>query len=229
MVVNKQEVRVGLFVLIPFVIMLLFILLKLGFSIKGSTIDVYLKLDGIKAIKNGTLVKVKGYTVGRVVDIIPVYEPDLHFLALMRIQNEIKLFEDCAAVVANQNVIGDAIIELKNPSRSGNPLRNGDVLEGIAYVNVEALLNDVHSLLATITDTVLVFQDISVESKGNIRRLLNNLSDSVETVNNTLRDSQKDILETMKAFRNTAQTMQDISRELEKSPVKFLMKDEKKE
>jgi ABC-type transporter Mla subunit MlaD len=228
MIVNKQEFRVGLFVLIPFVIMLVFILLKLGFSIKGSTFDVYLKLDGIKAIKKGTQVKVKGYTIGRVVDIIPVYEPDLHFLALLRIQNRIKLFEDCAAVVANQNVIGDAVIELKNPSRTGKPLRSGDVLEGIAYVNVEALLNDVHSLLSTLTETVLVFQDISVESKGNVRRLLNNLSDSVETVNSTLKDSQTDILETMKAFRATAQTMQDISKELQKSPVKFLMKDEKK-
>lgn len=225
MVINKNEFKVGLFVIIPFIIMLVFIIFKLGYSLSGTTMDLYLKLDGIKLIKEGTPVKVKGYTVGRVVEIIPVYEPDLHFLALLRIQNEIVVYEDCAAIIQNQNVIGDAAIELHNPDRKGSPLQNGDVLEGIAYVSVEALMNDVHVLLASINDTVRTFQDISIESRGNIRMLLNNLSDSVSTVNAVLKDSQADILDTMKALRTTAQTMQRISEELEKHPVKFLMKD----
>lgn len=225
MAVTKNEIRVGLFVIIPFIIMLIFIVFKLGYSLSGTTMDVYLKLDDIKLIKKGTSVKVKGYSVGRVVEIIPVYEPDLHFLALMRIQNDIKLYEDCAAVIQNQNVIGDAVIELHNPTTKTAMLQNGDVLEGIAYVSVEALLNDVHALLASINDTVRTFQDISIESRGNIRILLNNLSDSVGTVNTVLKDSQADILATMAAFRKTAQTMQKISEELEKHPVKFLMKD----
>jgi ABC-type transporter Mla subunit MlaD len=36
-------------------------------------------------------VKVKGYTIGRVVEIKPAYEPNLHFLARMRVNNEIAL------------------------------------------------------------------------------------------------------------------------------------------
>jgi ABC-type transporter Mla subunit MlaD len=105
--------------------------------------DIYLKLDSIKSIDEGTAVKVKGYTVGRVVDILPVYEPDLHFLAVLRIQRQIALHEDCSAIIMNQNVIGDAVIELRNPDRKGALLRDGDVLEGIEYVNIEELLNNV--------------------------------------------------------------------------------------
>ena len=69
MKLEKNELRVGVFIVVPLVIMLLFVLLKLGYSFASSTIDVYLKIDSISSIKEGTLVKIKGYTVGRVIDI----------------------------------------------------------------------------------------------------------------------------------------------------------------
>ena len=50
-----------------------------------------------------------------------------------------------------------------------NLIRNGDVIEGIEYVNLESVLQDVHLLLSTLTDTVGVLKKISVESRRNIR------------------------------------------------------------
>lgn len=72
-----------------------------------------------------------------------------------------------------------------------------------------------------------MIQDISLESKGNIRNLVANLSKSVETISSVLQDSQKDILSIMASFRETAKTMNEISVELKKHPVKFLFKGEK--
>jgi ABC-type transporter Mla subunit MlaD len=66
---NPNEFRVGLFILIPVIILILFIILKLGYSLSGSTIDVYLKIDNISAIKKGTAIKLKGYDIGRVVEL----------------------------------------------------------------------------------------------------------------------------------------------------------------
>ena len=88
-------------------LLFVFIILKLGYSFASTTYDVYLKVDSIKSIKEGTAVKVKGYTIGRVVGIEPVYKPALHFLAIMRIKNEIDIFEGCSAIIQNQNIIGD--------------------------------------------------------------------------------------------------------------------------
>ncbi len=224
---EKNEVRVAVFILLPVLILLVFVVLKLGYSFASSTKDIYLKVDSISSIKNGTQVKVKGYTIGRVVEIIPVYQPALHFLAVMRVENEIAMYEDCTAVIQNQNIIGDTIIELRNPDTKQELLREYAVIEGIEYVNLEALLQDVHVMLATVTSTVGVLRDISLDSRSNIRILLGNLSRSVETVSTVLNDSQKDIIEIMRSFRKTAKTMDEISMELKRHPLKFLMKGDK--
>jgi len=226
MKLEKNEIRVAIFILLPLVILLVVIVLKLGYSFATSTIDVYMKVDNISSIKNGTQVKIKGYTVGRVVDIIPVYKPTLHFLALMRIKKEIDLYEDCSAIIMNKNIIGDTIIEIRNPVRKVRLLQSGAVVEGVEYVSLDTIVQDVHQLLATLTSTVGVIQDISMESRGNIRSLVANLSKSVETISSVLQDSQKDMLSIMASFRETAKTMNEISIELKKHPIKFLFKSE---
>ncbi|HQO39568.1 MAG TPA: MlaD family protein [Spirochaetota bacterium] len=220
---NPNEYKVGLFIIIPAVLLLMFVILKLGYSISGSTIDVYLKVDNISALKKGTSIKMKGYEVGRVVELTPVYKPTLHFLATLRIDSSMDLHEDCSAVIMNQNIIGDPAIELRNPDRKGAPLRNGDVIEGLEYVNLEAVLEDVHALLRTLTDTVGVVKDISIESRQNIRGLLTSLTGSVESINTVLGSSKENIIATLEAFRETAVTMKEISAELKKHPMSFIM------
>ncbi|HPS58636.1 MAG TPA: MlaD family protein [Spirochaetota bacterium] len=228
---NPNEYKVGLFIIIPTVMLLLFVILKLGYSISGSTIDVYLKVDNISALKKGTPIKMKGYEVGRVVELTPVYKPTLHFLATLRIKSGMDLHDDCSAVIMNQNIIGDPAIELRNPDRKGSPLRNGDVIEGLEYVNLEAILQDVHALLNTLTDTVSVVKDISIESRQNIRGLLTSLTGSVESINTVLGSSKENIIATLEAFRETAVTMKEISAEIKKNPISFIMsgKDDEEE
>ena len=221
---KKTEVKVGIFILFPFIVLIVIVLFKLGYSLSSETYDIFLKVDNINSIKVGTPIKVKGFLIGRVVDIKPVYAPSLHFLARMRIANELALYESCSAVIQNQNVIGDPVIEIKNPERKENLLQNGDVLEGVEFVNIEALLQDVHSLLATATGTVSVIKDISMESKGNIRKLTADLSGSMATVNSMLANSQKDFGDIMASFRKTAGTMEEISLELKAHPMKFITK-----
>jgi len=228
---NPNELKVGIFILVPVIILFLFVILKLGYSLSSSTIDVYLKIDNISAIKKGTAIKLKGYDIGRVVELRPVYKPGLHFLATMRIQKDIDLHEDCSAIILNQNIIGDTVVEMRNPERKGSPLLNGDVIEGLEYVNLEAILKDVHNLLITVTDTVNVVKDISVDSRQNIKGLLTNLGTSITSVNSLLADTQKDVPSILQSFRETAKVVQEISVEFKKHPVKFMLsgEDEKKE
>ena len=226
---NPNEFKVGIFIIIPVIILLLFVILKLGYSVSGSTIDVYLKIDNISAIKKGTAVKLKGYDIGRVVELQPVYKPGLHFLATMRIKSDIDLHEDCSAIILNQNIIGDTVIEMRNPERKGMPLRNGDVIEGLEYVNLEAILRDVHNLLSTVTDTVSVVKDISLDSKQNIRGLLTDLGTSISSVNSILADSQRDIPAILQSFRETAKIVNEISVEFKKRPMGFILSGEKGE
>lgn len=228
---NSNEFKVGIFILVPVIMLLLFVIVKLGYSFSGSTIDVYLKIDNISAIKKGTAIKLKGYDIGRVVELQPVYKPGLHFLATMRIKSDIDLREDCSAVILNQNIIGDTVVEMRNPEKRGSPLRSGDVIEGLEYVNLEAILKDVHNLLSAATATINGLKDISLENKQGLKGLLTDLGSSVSSINSMLNDSQKDIPAILQSFRETAKVVNEISVEFKKRPMGFLMsgENEKKE
>ncbi len=224
MKLEKNEYRVALFIVIPIIVILLFIILKLGYSLASSTIDVYLKVDTITSIKKGTQVKVKGYSIGRIIEIMPVYKPELHFLAIMRIKKDIEIFEECYAVIQNQNIIGEPIIDIVNPEIKNDLIKDGSVIEGSEEVNLEAVLTNVNALLNNLSKTVDILRGMSLESRSNIRKLISNLTQSVGSVNKILMHSEQDIGTILASFRETAKTMQVISHELKKPPMTFLFK-----
>jgi len=221
---NKNELRVGLFLITPLAILLIIIMLKLGYSLVSSTMNIYLKVDSISSIKDGTPVMIKGYRIGRIADIRPVFKPELYFLATMRITKNIELFEGCTVIIRNQNVLGDPVIEIKNPENQILPIQDNDVLEGIEHVSLNAIMQQVHDLLGSLGSTVGGINRILADSRSSVNMLTTNLASSVGHINNILQDSQKDILEMLRSFRATASTMEEISIELKKHPVKFLFK-----
>ncbi len=227
MKLGRNEFRVALFLLVPIVVILLFVTLKLGYSLASSTIDVYLKLDSITSIKKGTQVKIKGYAIGRIIKILPVYQPELHFLAVMRIMKDIEIYEDSHAKIQNQNIIGEPEIDIVNPEIKGDLIKEGSVIEGSEEVNLEAVLESVHQLLTNVDQTVGVLRGMSLESRSNIKSLISDLSTSVSTINKILMNSQKDIAAALISFRKTAETMEEISEELKEHPVSFLFKGKK--
>ncbi|MCU0848976.1 MAG: MlaD family protein [Spirochaetes bacterium] len=220
---DKNEIRVALFIAVPVAIVLLLVVLKLGYSLTGPTYDVYLKIDSISSVAKGTPVRVKGYEIGKIVSIEPQYKPALHFLAVMRITKSVDLYEDCSAVIQNQNILGDPVIELRNPEKRGAPLQPYDVIEGVEYVNLEAFMQDLHVLLTSISSTTDVIKQLTVDSRQNIKSMIGNLSGAIANINGILNNSQKDILEIISLFRKTAVTLNDVSDELKKHPMKFLL------
>jgi ABC-type transporter Mla subunit MlaD len=219
---GRMEYRVGLFVLIPAIVIIFFIVVKLGYSLATSTMDVYVKVNSITSLKKGTPVQIKGYELGRVVNIRPLFKPALHFLATLRIRKDIELYEDCAAIVTNKNVIGDPVIELRNPERKGAFLREGDVIEGIESGNIEDIMTKVNTLLTEVTAIVTVYRQVSQESKQDIRKLIVSLSESMANINAILQNSQKDIIEIIGSMRKTSQTLDEVATEIKKNPMKFL-------
>ena len=224
---GRTEFRVGLFVAVPVVLIVLIILVNLGYSLASSTMDVYVKVNSITSLQKGTPVQVKGYQLGRLVEIRPVYKPALHFLATLRIRKDIELYEDCAAIITNQNVIGDPVVELRNPETKGSFLREGDVLEGIESGSIDEMMAKVNTLLTEATAILTLYREVSEESRGDIRRLVTSLADSMANVNSVIQNSQKDIIDIIGSLRKTAQTLDEVSAEIKKNPMKFLFQGSK--
>ncbi len=223
----RHEYRVGLFVLIPAVVIVLFILVKLGYSLATSTMDIYVKVNSISSLRKGTPVQIKGYQLGRVVDVRPLFKPALHFVATLRIRKDIELYEDCAAVITNQNVIGDPVVELRNPEKKGAFLAEGDVIEGIESGSIEDIMRKVNTLLTEVTGIVTLYREVSQESRGDIRRLVTSLAGSIQNINSILQNSQRDIIDIIGSMRKTARTLDEVSSEIKRNPMKFLFSGKK--
>ena len=234
MKLDKNEYRVALFILVPIVVILLFVILKLGYSVASSTIDIYLKVDSITSIKKGTQVKVKGYSIGRIIEIKPVYQPELHFLAVMRIQKDIEIFEECYAKILNQNIIGEPIVDIMNPEIKTDLIKEGSVIEGSEEVNLEAVLTNVQALLTNLNKTVDVLRGMTTENRGNIRQLFANLAVSIESLNPFLMQSEKELGPTFVSLKEMTNHLNAVSKELEERGAGFLIwgkgkKDKEKE
>ena len=224
MVLNKNELRVGLFLVTPLAIMLIIIMLKFGYSLVSATMDIYLKVDSISSIKDGTPVMIKGYTIGRIVNIRPVYKPELHFLATMRITKDIELFEGCSVIIRNQNVLGDPVVEIKNAENQTLPIQNNDVIEGIEHASLNAIMQDAHDLLTKLKSTIGGINQMVTGNSSNINMLTSNLSSSMKHLKVILEGSQNNIIETLDSSKKVADDMKEISEELKKHPIKFLFK-----
>lgn len=219
---KKNEIKVALFVIVPLIIVALFVLLKFGYSLAASTYDVYLKVDSMASLKKGTAVLIKGFELGRVVDVEPVYKPELHFLATLRIRRDIELDENCSALIAAQGVIGDTVIEIQNPEKRSGPLRAGDVIEGIEMGKIDEIMKKVNILLTEVTAIVSVYREVSTDSKQNLRSLVTSLTSSMANINAILTNSQRDIIDIIAQMRGTSATLNEVAREIKKNPMKFL-------
>jgi hypothetical protein len=89
-------------------------------------------------------------------------------------------------------------------------------------------MKNVNALLLSVSSTANVFKEISMNSRGDIQKLMKNLADSGAQLSKFLETAQVDVIQILKSFRKTAVTMQEISTELKKHPVKFLFKDDDK-
>jgi hypothetical protein len=54
--------------------------------------------------------------------------------------------------------------------------------------------------------------------------MTSNLNSSMESLNKILTSSENDIISTVKTFRETSETIQEISLELKKRPFGFIMR-----
>jgi len=72
-----------------------------------------------------------------------------------------------------------------------------------------------------------LYREVSQESRGDLRRLVVSLADSVANVNNVIQNSQKDIIDIIGSMRKTAQTLDEVSAEIKKNPMKFLFQGKK--
>ena len=156
MIVERNDAKVGLFVLVGMGLFLALVVLKTAHQVVERTYPVQVRLGRLEGVDVGTEVQLQGWRVGRVERVELRQEGvTYHFLATLSVKEGIRLWEGTRGAVAAKGLGGVAIsLELPGEADRKVLLPPGAVLAGDSGVSLGGVLEKVDALLANLNGAV---------------------------------------------------------------------------
>ncbi|AFM13452.1 MlaD family protein [Turneriella parva] len=221
---ERHDIFTGLFVLVGTVFGLSVLLFIAGYNLLDDRTEYWVRFEKLAGVKKGTAIKIKNFTIGEVKDVLPIYGSDLQFKARVLINKEFKIYQGTKVNITNQNVIGDAVLDILPSLSKKYVLKRDDTLFATNIVNLEQMVTQISNLVGTINRLVETFATLAGDNKNDVKMLLTNLNGSIAKVNGLLDSSQGEIVAIMRNIRSTSGTLDKFTKELAENPWKVLDK-----
>ena len=221
---ERNDIFTGLFVLVGTVFGLSVLLFIAGYNLLDDRTEYWVRFEKLAGVKKGTQIKIKNFTIGEVKDVLPIYGSDLQFKARVLINKEFKIYQGTKVNITNQNVIGDAVLDILPSLSKKYVLKRDDTLFATNIVNLEQMVTQISNLVGTINRLVETFATLAGDNKNDVKMLLTNLNGSIAKVNGLLDSSQGEIVAIMRNIRSTSGTLDKFTKELADNPWKVLDK-----
>ena len=189
---EKQDARLGLFVLLALALFAGLVVYKNAGAVTERSYPLVVRLDQMEGLVPGTDVQLKGYRVGTVERVDMRQEGvDYHFLATVSVREDIKLWRGTRAVVAPKGV-GSVMLDLRLPPPEGRrvALAAHDEIPGEEGVSLGGVLERADRLLANLNGALDAVRD-RVQKKG-LGDLLEHpaVAQALKSLDGTLREFQ---------------------------------------
>lgn len=142
---NKRLLRVGMFSLIGFLILIIGVFV-IGDkqNLFSSTFSIFAEFRTVGGLKSGALVTINGIKVGTVSNVELMIDTASYVRVDMVIDNDAQRFvrTSTVATISQQGIIGDKLIELKVSDANAPLLTDGTQITSVEPTNYEALLED---------------------------------------------------------------------------------------
>ncbi len=221
---ERNDIFTGLFVLVGTVFGLSVLLFIAGYNLLDDRTEYWVRFEKLAGVKKGTQMKIKNFTIGEVKEVVPIYGTDLHFKARVLINKEFAIYQGTKVTITNQNVIGDAVIDLTPSLVKKYILKPHDTLFATNIVNLEQMVTQISNLVATINKLVDTFAALAGDNKNDVKMILTNLNGSIAKINGLLDSSQGEIVAIMRNIRSTSSTLDKFTKDLAKNPMMILNK-----
>ena len=192
------ELRVGLLVIVSFVLLSLAIFFvggEAGIFTKKIEITAYLP-DG-NGLRPGAEVWLDGVMVGNVSRIAIAKEPgpdhgvDVEMKIDAQYQNIIR--SDSTLGIGSIGLLGDKNIEISRGTEAGTPIADGGVIQGQAAGDIRRIITGTDDLIANmklLSDKFVKISDTIDRGEGTLGKLLNS-SEIHDNLNNTVLEAEK--------------------------------------
>ncbi len=156
MIVERNDAKVGLFVLVGLGLFIGLVVLKTAKQVTERTYAMKAKLARLEGVDVGTEVQLQGWRVGRVERVELQREGTAYsFIATLSVKDGIRLWEGTKAVVVPKGLGGVAVsFELPEEDARTKELAPGALLPGDSGVSLGGVLEKVDALLENLNGAV---------------------------------------------------------------------------
>ena len=154
MIVNRQDARLGLFVLSAAALFIVLLVYKSAPKASDSTRPLAVRLDQLQGVEEGTPVLLQGYPVGRVERVDLKREGTAYyFIAEASLRKDITLWAGTKAVVIGQGLSGSAL-SLSLPERRDAELASGAEIPGEPGSSLDTVIAKADKLMDDLDGSV---------------------------------------------------------------------------
>jgi len=154
---TKLELKVGIFVFLGLVILVIFILSIGGFKTWSSGYHINLNFNFVNGIKVGAPVRFAGVDVGEVKTIKLEFLPDENRSNVkldVWVRNIIKIPVDSSVWVNTLGLLGEKYVEIMPGADYSNVLKHGDCLVGVDPLPIHQIFNNAENILRNLNDGI---------------------------------------------------------------------------
>jgi phospholipid/cholesterol/gamma-HCH transport system substrate-binding protein len=192
------ELKVGILILVSFVILGGFILVMTGLSFQ-STYALYVDFDNPGGLQTGALVRIAGVKVGKVTELAfrgGAIDPQTHrrtlVRATLRVEERVRasIHEDADFYVTTQGVLGEQFLSIDPGSPDKPVMKDGAIVKGVDPPRLDLFLAKAYELLDTVVtgvrDNRELIRDVTVGTAGLLKNLNGVLTDNRDRITRTL-------------------------------------------
>lgn len=215
----KREIKIGLFLVVALLILLVFIFIvgDLSHLFQKKGYPIYVKFDSVAGLEKRTVVRIAGVRVGYVYDIrLKGSQAEVE----LSIKPEVKIRKGARATLAALGLLGEKYIEIL-PGEEAEYAQPGGTIEGISAVSFD----QIGSLLLSVGDEI---KEIGKSVRGmigeegtqtNFKETFENLSVFVADLRGFFGESRQDLNQSIQrssqAIQKFDQSVDDISQNLD--------------
>ena len=155
---TKMELEVGIFVLIGFIILMVFVLSIGSFRTWHSTYDLNVVFGFINGVKVGAPVRFAGVDVGEVKKLefaYPAQEKDTKVMIRCSVKDEARIPADSKVLVNTLGLLGEKYVEIMPGVDYTKQLQDGDVIAGVDPTPMSEVTDIVKSIGSNVNNMLI--------------------------------------------------------------------------
>ncbi len=231
---SRNEVSVGMFVILGFIILSLVVFFISGVYLFRPGYAITVTYPYVSILDKGAPVRMAGVRVGEVNQVELVYDETAQKTRVdvkLFIEKGIEIRENYLFKIQGTHILSEPHIEITPVPGNAAIVKSGKVLEGVILVPMEALI-DRANVIAEELDNILSSVRSTLQDKetvGNLKEIVRNMADLTESLNKVMSGSEEDWKQTVGNIKSSTASLSVILDKVEKgegTAGKLLTQDE---